>query len=268
MRDRLFWRITLACMLMIVLATLGVATVGASTLVEPGRFIFALKPNERVTDVIYVKNEGTKIAEVNATVYDWTLDAQDRLMVFDFGTRKDTLNGLIKFNPRRFKIAPGETQTVRFTLTASADNTVGERRGIVFFEEESSLMEQGLNAKVLTEVGSTIYLASAPMRLKLRLVSTKVEILADGKLNLHVISSNEGSSHSRFKIDYKVVNEKGALINKGMTSEVVILPEVKKENVFPLEGKYTPGKYNLLLEFKFFNTTKTLVHSVPFIIAK
>lgn len=267
--DVKFWRrFMLASGLTIILATIGITTIGAATLVEPGRFIFVAKPDERITDVIHVKNEGAKITEVSAVVYDWNLDGQDKLITYEFGARKDTLNGFIKFNPRRFKIAPGETQTVRFTLTAPGDSTVGERRGIVFFVEESSLSEQGLNAKVLTEVGSTIYLANAPLRLKIRLVSAKVDFLADGKPVLHMIAANEGSSHARFRIDYKVVNEKGALIGKGQTSEVVILPEFKKDKNFPLEGKYAPGKYNLLLELKFFNTPKTVVQSIPFAIVK
>ncbi len=268
MQDRLLGRFSWAFGLIIISVIIGVATIGASTMVEPGRFIFTAKPNGRITDVIHVRNEGTKTAEVSATVYDWSLDAQDKLITYQFGTRKDTLNGLIKFNPRRFKIAPGETQTVRFTITAPSDDTVGERKGIVFFEEESALSQQGLNAKVLTEVGSTIYLANAPVRLKLRLASVEVKFLADGKPILHIIAGNEGSSHARFRVDYKVINEKGALVNTGQTSEAVILPEFKKDIIFPLEGKYAPGKYNLLLELKFFNTPKTLTHSIPFAVAK
>lgn len=271
-----FWRCLLWISgLTIILSIADITKIGAATQVEPGRFILVAKPGERITDVIHIRNEGTKIAEVSAVVYDWNLDEQDKLIVYEFGTRKDTLNGLIKFNPRRFKITPGETQTVRFTITApeeTASNTaagiIRERRGIVFFVEEASLSEQGLNAKVVTEVGSTIYLASAPVRLKLRLISAKVEFSADGKPVLHMTASNEGSSHSRFKIDYKVINEKGALIQKGQTSEVVILPEFKKDGFFPLEGKYTPGKYNLLMEFKFFNSSKTLTHSIPFTVIK
>jgi P pilus assembly chaperone PapD len=46
----------------------------ASTLVEPGKFILVIKPGERMTDTINVKNVSDKTTVVKAAVYDWTLN--------------------------------------------------------------------------------------------------------------------------------------------------------------------------------------------------
>ena len=250
------------------LLLLGSVSVFSSTLVEPGKFILVLKPGERVTDTINVKNVSDKPTVVKAVVYDWTLDDQDELVTSTVGTRKDSLNESIKFNPRTFKLEPGANQLVRFTITAPKTGSAGEMRGIVFFEEESMITDQGVNAKLVTQVGTTIYATIAPFQLKLRLSTAKIVTAAGGQVSGVLTFRNEGSSHARYTITYKVVNEKNALVSQGQEKERVLLPGFQREVTFPVSGSFPAGKYNLLLEVKFFNTTKTLVHSIPFVIGK
>ena len=239
----------------------------ASTLVEPGKFILTLKPGERITDTINVKNVSDKETVVKAVVYDWTLDDKDQLISAELGSRNDSLNGCIKFNPRIFKLEPGANQIVRFTITAPKDSGLGELRGMVFFEEESTISGTGVNAKVVTQVGSTIYAAIAPVQLKFGLSTAKVSVL-NGQVSAAINVHNDGSSHARYTIAYKVVNEKKVLIAQDQEKERILLPGFQREVSFPVTGNFPAGKYNLLLEIKFFNTDKTLVHSVPFTIGQ
>lgn len=258
---------------------LGIALpVLASTLVEPGKFILVLNPGARTTDTINVKNVADKATVVKAVVYDWTLNDRDELVATELGSRKDSLNGLIKFNPRTFKLDPGANQLVRFTITAPKDSSVGELRGIVFFEEENSLSGKGVNAKLITEVGSTIYAALTPIQLKFRLFAAKVVVGANTQApgaeahsaNVSAVLKvrNEGSSHARYTITYKVVNDQNVVLAHDELKEKVLLPGFQRTVSFPISGNFNPGKYNLLLEIKFFNTDQTLVHSVPFAIEK
>jgi P pilus assembly chaperone PapD len=236
----------------------------ASTLVEPGKFILTLKPGERVTNTISVKNVSDKATVVRAVVYDWTLNDQDQMLTSPLGTRKDSLNGLIKFNPRVFNLEAGASQLVRFTLSAPKEPGVGEFRGIVYFEEESQLPGGGVNAKLVTQVGSTIYMTMAPGQLKFKLTSAKIALSPTGELSGNVGVRNEGSAHARYEITYKVVNEKNVVVAQDQTPEKILLPGFEREVTFPVPGKFPPGKYNLFLEIKFFNTDQTLRHSIPF----
>lgn len=261
-------KIKLRWLLLCLLGVPLICPLDASTLVEPGKFILVLKPGERTTNTISVKNVSDKATIVKAVVYDWTLNDQDQLVSSAVGSRTDSLNGCIKFNPRIFKLEPGANQLVRFTITAPKPGSAGELRGIVFFEEESSVSGQGVNTKLVTEVGSTIYAAIEPVQLKFRLSSAKVATLPNGQLSLIINVRNEGSSHARYTITYKVINDKNVLVSQGQEKEKILLPGFQREISFPVTGNFTVGKYNLLLEIKFFNTDKILNHSIPFTIAK
>ncbi len=241
------------------------ALVWASTTVDPSRLLFMAKPGERVTGIIKVTNPSDKTAEVSATIYDWTLNNADRMVTSEVGTRKESLKGLIKFNPQNFKIAPGESQIVRFTMTAPKDGDLFERRGIVFFEEKSVYQNQeGMGANVVTQVGSTIYLAFEGMRMAFNLKDAKVEKAPDGKYQGVVTIVNQGAGHVRYRISYKLINEKKALIYENQFSEKVILPQFDRNISFPLPDKLAPGKYNLIMKISFLGTDKSTSRTIPF----
>ncbi len=237
----------------------------ASTTVDPSRFLFMVKPGGRVTGTIKVTNPSGNVAEVSATIYDWTLNNADRMVTSEVGTRKESLKGLIKFNPQNFKIAPGESQIVRFTMTAPKEGELFERRGIVFFEEKSTFQNQeGMGATVMTQVGSTIYLAFEGMRMAFNLKDARVEKAPDGKYHGVIAIVNQGAGHVRYRISYKLINEKKALFHEEQFSEKVILPQFERNISFQLPDKLPPGKYNLLMKLNFLGTTKSTSRTIPF----
>ena len=237
----------------------------ASTNVDPSRIMFVAKPGERVTGTIKVANPSDQLAEVSATIYDWTLNDADRMVTSEVGTRRESLKGLIKFNPQNFKIPPGESQIVRFTMTAPKDGNLFERRGIVFFEEKSVYQDQeGMGATVVTQVGSTIYLAFEGMRMAFNLKNTRVEKTADGKYQGILNIANQGDGHVRYRISYKLINEKKALVHENQFSENVILPQFERSVSFPLPEKMAPGKYNLIMKLSFLGTDKSTSRTIPF----
>lgn len=241
----------------------------ASTTVDPSRLLFVAKPGGRVTGTIKVTNPSDKVAEVSATVYDWTLNNADRMVTSEVGTRKESLKGLIKFNPQNFKIAPGESQVVRFTMTAPKEGDLFERRGIVFFEEKNIYQNpEGMGANVITQVGSTIYLAFEGMRKAFQLKNATVEKSADGKCQGVLAISNQGAGHVRYRISYKLINEKKALIHENQFSEKVLLPQFDRNISFSLPDNLPPGKYNLLMRLTFLGTDKSTSRTIPFTVEK
>lgn len=237
----------------------------ASTTVDPSRFLFVAKPGSRVTGTIKVTNPGNHTAEVSATIYDWTLNEADRMITSEVGTLKESLKGLIKFNPQNFKIPPGDSQIVRFTITAPKEGELFERRGIVFFEEKSMIQNpEGMGANLITQVGSTIYLALEGMRMAFNLKDAKVEKGVDGKYQGVLAIVNQGAGHVRYRISYKLINEKKALIHESQLTERVILPQFERRVIFPLPEKLAPGKYNLLLKLNFLGSNKSTDRTVSF----
>lgn len=238
-------------------------TVEATIRVDPGRFIFQQVEGERSTGAIKVTNKGDKEVELKAFLYDWNLDENDKLVTYEAGSRKDTLMGLIKFNPRKFTIPPGETQVVRFTIDPVKGEKI-ERRGIVFFEQEIPEPDQITGARVIAQIGTTIYVVPPDTKYSFQLLAAKVHHSKDGSLLGLMAIANDGNAHIRYQVDYKIVDEKGVLHLEGSLPYQIILPGNKKGISFPIEKKLSPGKYNLLISIDFHNSKEGLNHSIPF----
>jgi P pilus assembly chaperone PapD len=234
-----------------------------STIVDPSRFIFSVKPGGRTTGAIKVTNPGQTIARVNAVVYDWTLNREDKMVTTPAGTRKESLKGCIKFNPRNFKLAPGASQIVRFTLTAPTGGGYLERRGVVFFEEHLAHNPKQPGANVVTQVGATIYLGLQGMKMGFNAENVTVRKTSAKKRRAALDVTNSGEGHIRYRITYKLVNAKGALVKREQLAEHVLLPQSKRKVHFVLPV-LKPGKYNLLCSFYFYGTDKTFSRTAAF----
>jgi hypothetical protein len=236
----------------------------ATARVEPSKFIFTLKPGERITDAIKVTNTQDIEAEFTAIIYDWTLDSQDRLVTFEAGSREDTLKGLIKFNPQRFKLAPGQSQYVRFTLSAPKKGEWLERKGIIFFEQELPSLTNEIGATIVTQIGTTVYLSFTETIHAFRFSGARVDLVEGHPPTAILDLVNQGQAHIRYQIAYKIVNESGTLLYEDSLGEQIILPSSRRLLSFPLIDQIAPGKYNLLIEASFVGTTEKFNTVVPF----
>jgi len=251
----------LGCMLLCLVFVTEFAA--ASVLVEPGRFILSCKPGAKNTGTIKVTNQSKKEADVKAVIFDWTLDKNDKIVTTELGTRQESFKGMIKFNPQRFKLAPGASQVVRFTITTAADTTVGERRAIIFFEETDETVN-ATGAKVITQVGCTLYLGITPVKMAFKMLTAKVETPKNSFPSAIVELKNEGMGHIRYLIKYRLITEKGAVALEGKSEELVVLPGFQRNAKFPIKGKISAGKYRLQLTVEFQGTDKKLEYSLPF----
>jgi P pilus assembly chaperone PapD len=253
--------ISLICAVIAVVFTIPLS---ASSIVDPARFLFTVKPGANVTGMIKVTNPSKTESEVNAVVYDWTLNNLDKMVASPLGTRSDSLKNMIKFNPRQFKLAPGESQIVRFTLSPPSNIKLSEYRGIVFFEEKNKQASSSSGADVVTQVGSTIYLGIEGMKMAFGLskVTLKKESKRSYRLKAEIV--NQGSGHVRYIIQYKIIGQKGKLVAEESLSDQVILPGFKKAITFPIAKKLEPGKYNLALTINFLGTERSATKTIPF----
>lgn len=237
----------------------------AVTHIEPARMIIRTQPGLRQTGIIKVTNRGEEEINLKAILYDWNLKDDDSLEALTAGSNEYTLDGLIKFNPRIFKIGPGKTQVVRFTITTPEDIT-RERRGIVFFEEETDLIDQATGARIVTQVGTAIYVVPNTAESKFQLLKTKIYNPENDTepARCLLMVENQGETTIRYTINYIVINAKGVLINKGDYKEMVILPTYRRIAAFPIGNRYKSGEYKLKLTLDFFGTDKKGEYTIPF----
>ncbi len=242
------------CMLFVVLVFLVISSYASAGIrVDPPVQLFVLDVGERATGTIVVTNTSDRELNFFAVLYDWAFDEDYELDYMEGGTLKETLEGLIRFNPRQFDLGPGESQIVRFTVTApeeEADNGF-ERRGIIFFEHEDAPGEGEVGATVKYMVGATIYVQPPVYEFAFSYIEGLVHVPAPGQYWGAILVRNDCQVHIKYQINYKVLDKQRRIIEEGKGPENVVLPGNVRGIFFPLKGNYPPGEYELMVEIGF-----------------
>lgn len=239
--------------------------ISATVRIEPARIIINALDNTRSTGMIEVINNGEEEIELTAILNDWALDERDALVVFDAGETDYTLENLIKFNPKKFTLAPGKKQIVRFTVAPPRNlNISKERRGVVFFEREMDYIDAATGSRVKSQIGTVIYYIPKDVVYKfnflgLRVYKTIPELPQWILLNIR----NDGDAHLRYFPSYKVVNSKNEVIMEASFDQFLILPKNERQFSFYLEERLPVGEYKILLTFNFYNNDQVAEYQVP-----
>lgn len=251
-------------LLLLVISFLLTKTITATLHVEPVRLIFGLGEGERATGAIHVTNRGNETLNLQANLYDWTLNQRDEIINYESGTLKESLHGMIRFNPQRFTLEPGEIQIVRFTITIPPGQEEDfERRGIIFVEHEDFYAGDGMGATIKSMIGTTIYAIPASTEVVFRLLATQIHP-GEGKDQWGaLLVMNDGLAHLRYQITYRVVDHGGALVREGSIPQQFILPGFQKENYLFL-GQLPKGKYTLHLFINLVGNSEELHHGISF----
>lgn len=239
----------------------------ATLRVEPSRYIFYLEEGERATDVIKVTNNTNRPLNLSANYYDWELDEKYELVILESGSIKETLQGLIRFNPRDFTLNPGEEQIIRFTIDPfDGTDDLFERRGIIFFEhvDEFDGSEEGVGASVVSMIGTTVYVVPENQGFTFNLLDSLILKMNNDEYIGAVLTHNDSQRHVRFNIDYKIIDEDNELIKEGKTEERVVLPGEERSLMFPLEHDFNSGNYEIILDFIFSDTREKLTDIIEF----
>ena len=249
---------------LVFLFTIHVAT--ASLLVEPAKFEFVLNGLEKTTEAIRVTNVTQLSLVINVNAYDWDLNENGDLESNKLGTLDSTLSGHIQFNPRRFSIAPGQTQIVRVTITMPEEKPL-ERRSIIFFESEQSSFSGNIQTIFQTLIGTTIYATN-------KKASSSVEVLAfehtvddENDLTLHMFTQNTGEAHIRVNVSYGIYDLGNQLLYSGDVVDTVLLPEQKHTFHLPVEENILFGLYNVIGRITFTDTMNFVPFNVPLTIS-
>ncbi len=244
---------------LILLLILGVSSM-AAILVEPSRFILQIEPGKKETGAITIINTGDTPANLAAILYDWDISSDGKLNETVAGTRTDTLNGLIKFNPRQFTINPGQSQIVRFTIEAPKDNI--EHKGIVFFEETIASGGE-VGTLITTKIGATIYAAPKGVKLSLQFQDITVTSKND-EVSLNIKAVNNGNAHLRMTVIYQLQNKAGKKLKDGSLSEQVLLCAKDATFSLPIANNLPSGDYRLILDIAFYGVESRLNRAIEF----
>ncbi|MGM0602257.1 MAG: hypothetical protein ACQESS_02960 [Bacillota bacterium] len=237
----------------------------ATVRIEPARIILNALEKEHSTGMIEVINSGEEEVELTALLNDWALDERDAVVYYDPGETDYTLDGVIKFNPRQFVVPPGKKQIVRFTISRPENEKIPkERRGVVFFEQETEYMDVATGSRVKTQVGTVIYYIPEGVKYSFKFTGLRVYNTSESLPQGIVLRlQNDGDAHMRYYPSYKIVDSENKIVEEKTFNELLILPGYERQFSFFLENKLAPGDYKVLLEFKFYNTNNKAEYQIP-----
>ncbi|MGM0438395.1 MAG: hypothetical protein ACQEQD_08990 [Bacillota bacterium] len=248
----------------IVIISIFLSVAASATIkVEPSRYIIYMKEGARVTETINVTNNTDQTLDLVAKFYDWDMNDDYELQTHELGSLDSSLNGFFRFNPRKFKLNPGQTQIVRFTIQIPETKESKERRGIIFIEHESDPGE-GMGAKIITKIGTTVYAIPENTGFNFNVLDSKIIQNEKGDIFGAFLTQNVGNRHMRFEIKYTIVDNKGKEIEKNSVEEKVLLPNMKRGVIFPIETKLESGEYQINAKFTLPDTDKTLNRNIKF----
>lgn len=216
----------------------------------PSRFELLLEPRGKSMQSLKVTNLGTAPITFTAETKDWDLNQSGSPAFFDPGPRDRSASTWIRFNPRQFTVAPGETQYIRFSVTAPPSLQPGEyRTSIVLTTAEQYLLQDGFYYK--PNFAILIYINIPQITRRGEFGEVKVITGPDGTRSIQGEIRSTGNAHLRLSGQYQVENAAGTLVKEGELPRKVILPGRLDLFRFELSKNLAPGKYKVRITWNY-----------------
>lgn len=196
------------------------------------------------TNIIQVRNEGTRPERVKVYLEDWTMDRKGNITYSRPGKNPNSCAPWIQVNPTDFRLDPG-TREVRYTITVPPGAKSGSYWTVIIFEG-LPLQEgkpKGKKMGVHGRIGTIVYQTLGNPEIKANFQDFKVD--TSKKEPTFVLTlANGGSGFYRIKKSFVTVKDsKGAEVDRLEVPEVPLLPgatrdlEIKPKKTLP-KGEY------------------------------
>lgn len=224
--------------------------------VTPMLYSLDIPPGNSKTQAIKVHNGGKTPLSIKAYLGDFIRDQYGKEKKLGAGSHKRSCARWIEISPLEFKLPPGETKTVRFTMTIPED-AAGAYWTNIFFSQVVKPKPR------VPEKGKSIFQISVALKYRIRVLENVpgtlkkmgriVDMITkpyeqDDSLIVDVVFENTGNSilHPGGKVEIK--NENGetvktlSLINKG-DPPFQVYPGSKRIVHARTKEKLPPGSY-------------------------
>ena len=212
--------------------------------VSPIRVEHLVKQGEKGTDTISVTNDGTAPTRIRVSIEDWALTRDGNPIFMKAGKNPYSCADWIRINPVDFRVDPGQTREVRYTVTVPQGIEDGGYRVAITFETVPNVTPgkkarqvylKGRIATVLYElVGKPIPQGHAN---SLKPVPKK------GGIDFLVALQNTGKVHFRTKGSITVKDSNGSKAFEVEMPDVPVLPESEREVKVSYDQPIPKGKY-------------------------
>jgi hypothetical protein len=170
---------------------------GFAALISPPRFELAVKPGEKIRDVMEITNAGAQAAKYRLRTADWSF-GPDASVTFDDALKPGSCRPWVAIESRQITVSPGGKYRYRFEVAPPADAPAGECRFAILIEgDEQQVQTPGGPAFPISgRLGVIVYVAVGSADPKLEVVGTKVGSVNGEDLPVLRVK-NSGTAHGR-----------------------------------------------------------------------
>lgn len=212
--------------------------------VSPIRVEHLVKQGEKGTDMISVTNDGTAATRLKVSIEDWTLSKDGNPMFMKAENSRYSCVEWIRINPVDFRLAPGETKEVRYTIAVPQETEDGGYRAAIIFETVpdvtpgEKIKRVFLKGRIVTILYELVG-KPAPEGYSNGL---KAELKKEG-IDFILTLQNTGKVHYRTKGAVTVKDSNGNKAFEVELPDVPVLPESEREVKVSYDKSIPKGKY-------------------------
>ena len=205
------------------------------------------KPGDRGTDMVSVTNGGSDPTRLKVSVMDWTLTKEGTPTFQKPGGAPYSCASWIKVNPIDFRISPGQTREVRYTVTIPEGTPEGGYRAAIVFETVPDVVpgEKIRRVFIRGRIATILYTVVGKPAAQGHANSLKVEIKKDGA-DFTLTLQNTGKVHYRTKGIITANDSNGQKVFDVQIPDDPVLPQSERHVKIHYDKPIPKGKYTAM----------------------
>jgi hypothetical protein len=214
---------------------------GFTAAISPPRFELAVKPGERVRQVMEITNPNNQSARFRIKTADWFLDADGGLTFFD-ELRPGSCRPWVAIEGREITVSASGKYRYRFEIVAPEAAVSGECRFALLIEGDDQPVQAGnLSFPVSGRIGVIVYVSVGDAAPQLEVIGTRMRTL--NGVTLPVVDvRNRGTAHGRISGFLSGTDASGKKLDFDPATVPILPGELRGIALSPSTGRDEPIK--------------------------
>lgn len=246
---------------------------GDGIALAPARFELEMSPGSETTVVV---NLDYHTAQANAQPYrlvaslnDWDMNQNGELGFYKSGTRPNSASPWIIYSPAEVTVQPGQTHSIRVTITVPKDAAPGDHLAALIVEQRPDTIKLNRNVRQMLmrfRMAAMFYIMVPQLTRRATLENLKASVDSRGIVVTPTLK-NEGNSMIRPITSLKIVDARGRTVAELPEGESLpILAGQQLSQPLVIEQTLAPGAYTVSYKVDFQNGSKVTEGVTDFVV--